>query len=256
MKRLLVVLLSVFLSACGVVSPSVSTLPEGFVPKPAATWTSVPSPVPSEAPSAIPAPAAVDPNFFRDDFVGNLDPQWTWIREDPQNWSLTALPGFLQINVQAGYVVANTSSNLLLRPAPAGNFQIETQLDFRPESNFQFAGLIIYESYSSFIQAGRGYCRSSRCIGSGLYMDSYINGMAIQPDFGQSYKDSGPILLRLSRQGDSYTFQASADGKTWFVIGSHTSDIKPLQIGLIAGQKVKGAVLPAAFDYFEVRSLP
>jgi beta-xylosidase len=153
-------------------------------------------------------------------------------------------------------VAAHNNSNLLLRPAPRGNFQIETQITYRPTRNFQFAGLIIYENDSNFIQAGRAYCSSVGCIGAGLYMDHYQKGMIVKPDFGQSFRDIDPLLLRLSRKEDTYTFEASTDGKVWFVIGSHMSDMKPLQVGLVTGQRLRGDDLPATFEYFEVRSLP
>jgi len=255
MVKKLLVLLSIFLSACSA-SPSTPSLAEKIVLKSTATSTSLPAPTFTEAPSAIPPEPTADSNFFRDDFSEALKPQWTWVREDPKNWSLNALPGFLRIKVGGGYVAANTNFNLLLRPAPAGDFQIETQISFNPEDNFQFAGLILYESNANFIQAGRGYCKSSACVGEGLYMNYYKKGAAVKPDFGQAYKDSKPISLRLSRKGENYTFEASTDGKVWFIIGSHTSDIDPLQIGLTTGQRVKGSTLSAAFDYFEVRSLP
>jgi beta-xylosidase len=253
MVKKLLVLLSVLLSACSA-SPT-PPLSEQITLKPTIAPTNLPSPISTEAPVILPQPTT-DPNSFRDDFTGSLDPQWSWIREDPKNWSLTTIPGSLQINVAGGYVVANTNSNLLLRPAPSGNFQIETQISFNPGDNYQFAGLIIYESAADFIQAGRAYCRSYECVGEGLYMNYYKKGVVVKPDFGQTYKDAKPILLRLSRRVDTYTFEASADGKVWFVVGSHISDIKPLKIGLVTGQRVKGSNLPAVFDYFEVRSLP
>ena len=87
-------------------------------------------------------------------------------------------------------------------------------------------------------------------------MDYYKKGVVVKPNFGQPYREIDPVLLRLSRRADTYTFEASTDGKVWFIIGSHTSDMKPLQIGLVTGQRLKGNSLSATFDYFEVRSLP
>ena len=239
-----------------------------FLPQPQAgptqTITLILSPTPTIAPlptsTGIPPTASpiptTDPNFYRDDFDGGLAAPWTWVRENSKNWSLTNIPGSLQISVSQGYVSSHTNTNMLLRPAPAGNFQIETQMTFSPEDNFQFAGLIIYESDSTFIQAGRQYCRAVNCIGQGLYMNYYKKGVMIQPDFGQPYREIDPILLRLSRKANSYIFEASTDGKVWFVIGSHTSDMEPLQIGLVTGQRLKGNPISAEFEYFEVRSLP
>lgn len=178
------------------------------------------------------------------------------MREDPLNWSLTALPGSLQINVAGGYVVTGTNPNVLLRPAPGGNFQIQTQITFRPTRNFQFAGLIIYENDKNFLQAGRSACNSTGCAGVGLYMDNYENGVIVKPDFGQPYGEIDPLLLRLSRRENTYTFEASTDGKVWFIIGSHTSDMNPVYIGLVTGQRMRGENVPATFEYFEVHGLP
>jgi beta-xylosidase len=252
------VLVIFLLSACRSVAPSTVTLPEDIEPMPFPSATFTASPLPTVVtPSVTLAPTTTpDPKYFRDDFMGTLDPQWHWVREDPLNWSLITVPGSLQINVGGGYVTEQTNFNLLLRPAPTGNFQIETQITFKPQDNFQFAGLIIYESEANFIQAGRGYCRTYACIGEGLYMNYYRNRKLVQPDFAQPYKRIDPILIRLSRRDNTYSFEANTDGKVWFIIGSHTSEMNPLQIGLVTGQKLKGEVLPATFEYFEVRSLP
>jgi ammonium transporter Rh len=215
-----------------------------------------PRPPLTEIPPTFPSIPTTDLFSFRDDFNENLDPQWIWVREDPRNWSLANIPGALQINVSRGYIPAHTNTNILLRPAPAENFQIETQITFKPRDNFQFAGLIIYESDSNFIQAGREFCNAVGCIGEGLYMDYYRKGVVVKPSFGPTYNKIDPILLRLSRRGDTYRFETSTDGKTWFFIASHTSDMNPLQIGLTTGQRLNGNSLFATFDYFEVRSLP
>jgi len=259
MRKLFFIFVLTLLSACSFIPIPTPNPADKIVFKPSATPSLVPSPTATQIPPTVSPTvptATADPNFYRDDFDGTLAAPWTWVREDPANWSLTKVPGVLQINVGGGYVSAHTNPNLLLRPAPAGNFQIETQITFSPANNFQFAGLIIYQSDSNFIQAGRGYCRTFECVGEGFYMNFYKNGKVVKPDFGQPYKEINPVLLRLSRQGDTYTFEASTNGKVWFVIGSHTSDMNPLQIGLVTGQKLKGNAIPANFDYFEVRSLP
>ena len=256
MRKLFFLFILILLPACNFLSLATPDPSETIVFKPSATATLVPSPTSTEIlPTVSPVPTT-DLNFFRDDFTSALVAPWTWVREDPENWSLTNVPGVLQIHVSGGYVSAHTNTNMLLRPAPLRNFQIETQMTFSPEDNFQFAGLIIYESDSNFIQAGRGYCRSFECVGEGLYMNYYKKGVVVKPNFGQPYKEIGPILLRLSRRGDTYTFESSIDGKVWFIIGSHTSDMNPLQIGLVTGQRLKGNSISATFDYFEVRSLP
>ena len=255
MRTLYFVVLALFLSACSLIPPppSIPTIQITMIST--VTVTSVPSATSTPVtPTASPT-STVDPRFFRDDFNETLDAQWRWVREDPLNWSLIAVPGALQINVAGGYVNAQTNPNLLLRPAPEGDFQITTQITFRPTRNYQFAGLIIYEDHSNFIQAGRAYCNSTGCPGAGLYMNFYKDGRIVKPDFGQPFGEIDPILLRLSRRAETYTFEASTDGKVWFIIGSHTSEMSPLQIGLVTGQRMRGENPPAYFEYFEVRSL-
>jgi arabinan endo-1,5-alpha-L-arabinosidase len=196
-----------------------------------------------------------DPNYFRDDFDATLGAGWQWMREDPSNWSLSAVPGTLQINVDSGQVSDETIRNLLLRQAPTGNFQIETKVTFRPNADFQFAGLIVYESPPNIIQAGRAFCDlADVCVGEGLYVDYYNNGNFVTPNFAAAYTDSD-IYLRLLRQGDTYTFQSSSNGSEWILRGGTVSTMNPLQIGLVAGQNTVG-LISAQFDYFEVRSLP
>jgi beta-xylosidase len=251
-------LLVMLLLACSPVPASAFNPTETMTSEPAATPTVLSSstPPPTGVFPAIPTQPTKDPSFFRDDFVHTLDTQWSWIREDPTNWSLEIAPGTLQINPGQGYVLAHTNTNLLLRPSPEGNFQIETQITFQPRDNFDFAGLIVYETDSNFIQAGHGFCSTLGCIGEGLYIHSYRKGLAERPGVGQTSTFAAPIFLRLSRRENLYEFAISQDGRVWFLLASQTSDLKPLQVGLVAAQHLSGKSLSAVFEYFEVRGLP
>jgi beta-xylosidase len=248
----------IILSACSFAPPPTSTPSQAIAVEPSVTptVTVTSSPAPTQVLPTIAPKPTLDPNFFRDEFVETLDARWSWVREDPENWSLANVPGSLQINASGGYVVAHSNSNLLLRLAPGGNFRIETLIKFEPLHNFEFSGLIVYESDSNFIQAGHGFCSSVGCIGEGLYLNDYQKGAVANPSLGQTYTESAPVFLRLSRRENTYTFESSQDGNVWFFIGSRTSDIDPVQIGLVASQNLTGDILQATFEYFEVRSLP
>lgn len=194
--------------------------------------------------------------FFRDEFDNSLDTDWIWIGENNDNWSLTALPGSLQINAGSGDVNNGTIKNLLLRPMPAGVIQIEAKIMFQPVANFQFAGIIMYESPTNFVQVGRAFCEGiPRCVGDGFYMDYYEGGSFVTPNYAEAFTESDVVYLRLIRRDKTYSLQTSTDGENWTLRGTTTSNMNPLQIGLVAGQNASG-VIPASFDYFEVTILP
>lgn len=240
------------LSACSLsVTPVV---PAQVNLKPMPTSTLPPTQTPTIQPTPTLVPPTVDPVYFRDEFNTSLGPGWTWIHEVPEQWSLTTVPGSLQIDIGRGYVDSQNMSNVLLRPVPAGDFQVETRLAFQPRDNFQFAGLIIYENESNFLQVGHAYCRSAVCVREGIYMTQYENGLAVFPGFGQPYRGNNAVILRLIRTGNTYIFEMSADGRIFFVVGERTSNMNPLQVGLVAGQNVEGEIIPAVFDYFEITS--
>ena len=206
-------------------------------------------------PTSLPITPTIDPTYFRDEFDDVLGGGWTWLREIPGQWSLEKVPGSLRIAGGRGSVNAETMTNILLRPAPAGDFQIETLLTFEPDQNHQFAGLVIYQDNNNFIQAGQAYCRGGGCVSRGIYMNHYGKGLIVPPNYAQVYKNN-VVVLRLVRKGTSYIFEISGDGKVFYKVGSHESDMTPLQIGVLAGQNVDGisTTVPAVFDYFEVSS--
>lgn len=264
MKLSLVVFaLALVISAC---ASSAEIPPTQQTPNLFAQVTSSPSPSETLATVAV-APTTISTNqpslfsdlgteLFRDDFEGALDSGWDWLREDRSNWSLSVLPGSLQINAGGGNVNKATVKNLLLRPIPDGVIQIETKLTFQPTSNTQFAGIIIYESPSNFVQVGRSFCEGiPRCVGDGFYMDYYERGGFVAPNYAEAFGETDTVYLRLIRRDVTYTLHTSTDGENWTLRGTTTSNMTPLQIGLIAGQN-NSSVIAASFDYFVVTVLP
>ena len=157
--KIVFLIITIFISACGLftfLTPTQEVIPPSATPQP-----------PPAVPTTQPTTELTGPNpiEFQDDFDGSLLESWTWTREDPDCWSLaTTPPGSLQINVGAGHFHDETVSNLLLRPAPAGDFQIETKLTFAPTADFQFAGLIFFESPSNLIQGGAPLVRAALTV--------------------------------------------------------------------------------------------
>lgn len=229
---------------------------------PAPIPTNTPAPLPTETPvpptaTLEPSPTSTpDPLLFRDDFDGVLDSGWQWIRENNKYWSLTNNSGWLEIMARSGNVGAGNINNLLLRQAPEGNFELETRLKFKPTGNYQIAGLLIYESAANHIQFGRAFCNAPQCAGDGYYLDLVSGGNFTPENFATKATEIETVYLRLRREGNTFTAYVSENGGEWKVIGAHNGNIKPLFVGLVAGQAVNSTPKPAQFDYFIINALP
>jgi hypothetical protein len=148
---------------------------------------------------------------------------------------------------------------LLLRPAPPGDFQLQTFLRFSPHNNFEIAGLVVVFDSQSVLQFGRGFCHtdgaSPLCIGDAFYFDNLQGGSVVGSNFATPAALGLDYVLRLVRQGNTYLASFSTDGSAWTALGSHTFDGTPASIGLIAAQSTVASPY-ADFDYFEETSGP
>ena len=233
---------AIILAACGT---PVTPTPEPTIP---------PLPTKTMAPTATIEPSPTpDPLIFKDNFEGSIDTEWLWVNENNKTWSLTNNPGWLEINAGSGSVGKGNLDNLLIRQIPEGNFELETKMIFKPVANFQIAGLIIYESAANFIQYGRAYAK--QVVKDGLYIDNIMGGGFFGENFAIPAPDTNTLYLRLRREGNTYTSYYSEDGNKWNLVGAHTSEMKPLFVGLVAGQSTY-SFQPAQFDYFTINALP
>lgn len=74
---------------------------------------------------------------------------------------------------------------------------------------------------------------------------------------GRQMKDleTDPIYLRLTREGDTFRSQYSADGEKWTAFGTHkVPDFGPVVVGLVAYHNTD-AEYEAVFDEFELKPL-
>jgi beta-xylosidase len=187
---------------------------------------------------------------------------WYWEREAASAWSLTANPGHLRIYTQLGTLYGDLSlpKNLLLtQVAPDADFQVDTRLLFRPSENFHEAGVVIYADPGNYVLLGRAFadCPAEGCVGDGVYVDYEENGV-MQSDPPPVEWDGDQVYLRISKQGQHYTFFAGRDGETWSRVGElQRVTIRPIAVGLYAiGGEVDAASIPADFDYFRITPLP
>ena len=199
--------------------------------------------------------AAASP-FWRDEFNGSLAKDWHWHNENSHKWNLTDTPGFLRIYASP-YEVNGKKSNQLLRSIPPGDFVITTHVIFEPKTNFQFAGLLVYQDDKNNLAYGRAFCNVPNvCIGNGIYFEYVAEGTSVRSNFATRVDNPNEAYLRLERLGVTVTAFFSYEGTTWLKTGTHTipSDFQVNGIGLIAvGASDKSDHdTPADFDFFEL----
>ena len=244
---LAVILASVMMNISN--TPGTATVAPTIALTDTAALVSLPTTLPTLTPQNEPVPE----RMFRDEFETQLAENWTWLAEDQARWSLTEIPGWLQIMASdASFDGSSFPTNVLLRAAPPGDFEITTLLRFVPTSNFQFAGMVIFQDKANVLQFGRAFCDlAAECAGDGIYFDNFEGGFIVD-----NYKTSirgSEIYLRLQRVGNTYTASYSQDGENWITLGEHVRDLSKASVGLMAAQAAQ--TIPAEFDYFTLTIL-
>jgi hypothetical protein len=215
--------------------------------------------LPTISPAGSPVPFLESNSLiFGDNFANSLDKNWEWLYEDKNNWSLTNNPGWLEINAGYGFVNGGNIENLLVRPMPEGNFEMETRLKFNPIEKMQFAGLIVFENGANHIQFGHGFCHAPSCTDDGIYFQKMSRGSWDSENFDIDADHMEIVYLRLRRKGNNFTAYISQNGTDWLMIGTHTAEeMNEFSVGLISGQSFnRDSRPPAQFDYFVINSLP
>jgi len=195
---------------------------------------------------------------YWDDFSeATLDPSWRWVNEDPQLWSLSDRPGHLRMTVHLGWV---GEKNVLLWNPPPGDFTMDTRVEFQPSSNFQIAGLVLFEDTQNYLLLGRAYCDTPppKCVGNGIYFDRVEGGDLVGSNFATATTEQGQAHLRVVREGAAYAGYYSDDGNEWRLIGQHNpgSTLQLSGIGITTGQDLGGVNLHADFDWVYINYAP
>jgi beta-xylosidase len=186
--------------------------------------------------SFIPLPAQA---VWTDDFNStNLNSRWSWIREDPTHWSLAARPGFMRITTQ------QDNDNILITPAPGGDFQVTTRVELTPTQNYQSAALMIYSDDGNSVQITHAYVNRNQ-IDFDVW-DNYVKTI------GSNVAGSA-TFLRITRQGSLYSGYYSSDGVVWTPFGSSNVKLVNPFIAITAADfTVDAAEIPADFDFVKV----
>lgn len=172
-----------------------------------------------------------------------LNEQWSWVREDPSLWSLSDNPGFLRIT-SSGSLFSNDQENILLTPAPEGNFRLTTRVITTPIENYHGANLYAYQDDDNYVEVSRIYVDGSMVgIRSELAGERWSFYVPVTSD---------DVLLRLVKEGDVYYAWYSEDnGTTWNYIEQFNAAFSNLQVGL--GVRMGPGTTPLVADFDWIR---
>ncbi len=182
-------------------------------------------------------------NSVSDEFNGAVPGnQWTWLRENASNHSLTSKPGTLTITSEKGDVSegSNNAKNILLQSANS-DWTIETKLTCsRSPSQPENAGIIAYGDDENFVKLMlRAVIKTTRQKGVQPGTVDFLieeNGIAKSiASFNLTKEITGAnaLMLKLEKKGNLYTAYYSADGGEYKKLGTGNALLKDIRAGLI-----------------------
>ena len=214
------------------------------------------------------APAPKGDGSLRDNFDGKLSLEWKVVRPDATHVSLNKVKGALVITTQLGSIHGPQPAgdggkakniHLIDNPFKEMDWVATTCVaGLRADTFYQQAGLIVYTDDDNYLKWGY---EADWSKGEGQRFIAVAETVCKAEHVTPSSSESGlqKYWLRLTRRGDTYALDWSADGDKW-VTGPEAKwgDGHPKRVGLIAknGGNKEAAERDAAFEFFDLRPAP
>lgn len=144
--------------------------------------------------------------------------------------------GVLKLKIPGGTDLfgANQNAPRLLKPV-SGDFEIETKVKFVPKSDYQGAGILVFNTEKNFLRLERGFGGVDGG-GSGVRFDKSVNGdYSAVSGTEENLTESGEVELKLIRNGKEFIalMRENIDGE-WKEVGAFESDYpETVQVGII-----------------------
>lgn len=211
----------------------------------------------------------------------SIGSQWSWIKENSANWSLSKKSGSLLIKAADGDIAGsrNNAENILLQTANT-DWTVDTKLacSALPAGVAQNAGIVALQDEDNFVKlvfrsANRRRpgptVADEKPVAAELVIekDGYQKSVATV-DLNGVIGNDNTLILRLVKNGSVYTAFYSRDGKKFETIGNADILLKDVKAGLLAcngiapsrtgnnpvAQQTERTENPfeVAFDYFRI----
>ena len=171
---------------------------------------------------------------------------WSWVREDPDAWTLTEEIGSLIITAGPGDIAGagNSARNILLQSANTDwTVDLKMRCFTAPAMPAQNAGLVAYESDDNFVKfvygAAFGMRRSANAGPAAGQLQLLVEENGSQKSqlslsLDGIIGEDQVLYLRLVKQADAYTAWYSVDGKKYEKMGVANAVLKDIRVGVMA----------------------
>ena len=180
----------------------------------------------------------------------SLGSHWSWL--DPVgDASRVATGSHAQLSVPEGVSHDLWTGALraprLLQSASDVDFEVEVKMDSPVSTKYQLQGLVVQQDADDLIRFEVHHDGGSPRV----FVATITNGVA-SARRNVAAPSEAPYWLRLGRQGDSWTFESSADGVTWSTVTTFTHAMSVAQVGVFVGNHTPSPEHTASFDHFRV----
>lgn len=192
----------------------------------------------------------------RDDFDStSLRLPWNFVRNPhPEDWSLTARPGYLRLNGSKISLKEKDSPAFICRRQTAFNITASTKVDFTPTASNEEAGLLIRGNDKNHYDFVITMVEGKRSVMLREYLNDQIAAAKSReiPD--------GEIILRIVAKESEYQFLVQRQGNPPELIGTALTKNLSTEIiggftgvfiGMYASGNGKDNQTPADFDWFD-----
>lgn len=194
-----------------------------------------------------------------DEFAGTTLDACRWsaiVRPDPAAYRVTG--GAVEIDTSNGDIYQGTATNpknLLLQPAPDGDWTIETKVDGSAFNEaYQQGGLMVYGDDANYVKLDYLTSNASgSAVTRGIELRSEVNDVLVSPQPNAPAPTQGVWYLRLAKSGTTFTGSYSADGLAWTALPAVTNPaLASASFGIYAFGVDQVASKTAKFDYFKI----
>lgn len=200
-----------------------------------------------------------------------VDDEFDGTQLDGCRWSLALNPdldtmsvgdGQLRIVTESGDLVGGPPDdvkNVVLQPAAAGDWTIETKMEANLEQSYQQGGLITYgddDNYVEFVLATENPPGTPPNLYFSLVseMDGEFRKGGVVNVFGPPGDSDEVWWLRLTKSADTFTAQYSADGDAWRAMPGEVvnPNVADPDFGLLALGPFQQSSTDVGFDHFRM----